>query len=154
MYMCINYINEMHKRMNPDLYTTLENVNISTCFSRELGKINRQIIKSSGKITRKWSMLIQLNIVKCWEMMLHNLWLSSFYMTNKNSKFFLKAIKFKIFSLDSLAYFCHICLYFSQHNSLINNFWKLDSLICTHQLTKSDNSFIPKLQNKVRTMDI
>lgn len=70
---------------------------------------------------------------------------------HKNSKFFLKAIKFKIFSLDSLAYFCHICLYFSQHNSLINNFWKLDSLICTHQLTESDISFFPKLQNEVQT---
>lgn len=145
----------MHKRMNPDLYTTLENVNISTCFSRELGKINRQIIKSSGKITRKWSMLIQPEHCK----MLRNDATQSvvkfiLHDKHKNSKFFLKAIKFKIFSLDSLAYFCHICLYFSQHNSLINNFWKLDSIICTHQLTKSDNSFIPKLQNKVRTMDI
>lgn len=71
---------------------------------------------------------------------------------HKNSNFFLKAIKFKIFSLDSLAYFCHICLYFSQHNSLINNFWKLDSLICMDQLTESDNSFFPKLQNKVQTL--
>lgn len=70
---------------------------------------------------------------------------------HKNSNFFFKAIKFKIFSLDSLAYFCHICLYFSQHNSLINNFWKLDSLICKHQLTESDNSFFPKLQNEVQT---
>lgn len=40
MYMCINYINEMYKRMNFDLYTILENVNILICFFRELGKIN------------------------------------------------------------------------------------------------------------------
>lgn len=51
MYMCINYINEMHKRMNPDLYTILENVNISTCFSRELGKINTdKLLSLVGKL--------------------------------------------------------------------------------------------------------
>lgn len=41
----------MHKRMNPDLYTTLENVNISTCFSRELDKINTdKLLSLVGKL--------------------------------------------------------------------------------------------------------
>lgn len=145
----------MHKRMNPDLYTTLENVNISTCFSRELGKINTDKLLS---LVGKYTQVKYANTTEHCKMLRNDATQSVVKFTlhdkHKNSKFFLKAIKFKIFSLDSLAYFCHICLYFSQHNSLINNFWKLDSLICTHQLTKSDNSFIPKLQNKVRTMDI
>lgn len=52
MYMCINYINEMYKRMNFDLYTILENVNILICFFRELDKINIDKL-FSGKIIRK-----------------------------------------------------------------------------------------------------